>query len=108
MTLEKELALWKKLALLAVEFDRQLWTIEHKELFPCPPNKIYWTIRLGQLALKRDGNWDWYERIRWDSGKRVVNRVRKQRFETLEDAIDVAKKVFGEIPPHGKEMMDSR
>lgn len=89
---------WKDLARLAVEFTHQVWTDESEVLFPRPLNNVYWTIRFGRFALSRDGSWVYWERLSADEKKDLV---RNQRFETIEDAISVATKVFGQIPEDG-------
>jgi len=90
---------WETLARLAVEFTYERWTSEHTDLFLQPKDKRYWTVRLGRLALCRDGTWAYWERLRGDSKKEVAF-VRRQRFESLEDAITIATKVFGKTPEH--------
>jgi hypothetical protein len=89
------------IARLAVEFDCQVWREEHEDLFQKPLAGYYWTVRLGRLALCKDGTWTFFTRLRDEHGKRIIAHVRKQRFETLEEAIEIATKVFGKTPEDG-------
>lgn len=93
---------WGDFARIAVEFTHQRWTSECENLFPCPLNNNYWTVRLGRLALCRDGTWAFWDRLRsLGNDEESVNFVRNQRFETIEEAIVVATKVFGQTPEDG-------
>lgn len=103
-------ASWLRLARLAVEFTYQLWTPECEDLFPRPKGKRMWTVRLGRLALCRDGTWAYWDRLR-GNGKKELAFIRRQRFELLEDAIAIATKVFGKTPEHAifqRDLMGSQ
>lgn len=92
------------LARLAVEFSYQVWYAEHAELFPRPASGVYWTVRLGRLALQRNGTWAYHSFLGRDAEKESVDLVRAQRFETFDEAVRAATAMFKQEPEHAAEL----
>jgi hypothetical protein len=90
------------LALVAVEFDAQPY--RHEGLFDKPADGVVWTVKLGRLALCRDGTWAYWRRLRDDPSKSAEDEVRDQRFEHFEEAVRVATAALGAEPPHAQYM----
>lgn len=90
----------------AVEFTYQLWTPEQAELIPrsALSSKVYWTVRLGRLALTVDGGWAYWAQATRLGEKKFLKFIRQQRFVDFEEAVRVATEVFGQEPEHVEEM----
>ena len=92
------------LARAAVEFEYQLRLERCADLFypDDPPSRFYWTVRLGRLALRRDGSWSYHARATSDSARDAesLEFLRAQRFVRLEDAVAAATRALGGEPPH--------
>lgn len=90
-----------ELARVAVEFEYQPRLRESEKLLGGdPPSRVYWTVRLGRMALRRDGEWAYH--CRASSAETAEDRrfVQMQRFVDFEEAVRVATKVFGKEPEH--------
>jgi len=88
-------------ARIAVEFEWHLRSPESEEfLHGDPPSRVYWIVKLGRLALRRDGTWDYLGSTRhWD-----FEAIRAQRFVNFEEAVRAATSVFGVEPEHAGYM----
>jgi hypothetical protein len=90
-----------ELARIAVEFSAQPRLRDHDDLLKGdPPSRTVWTVRLGRLALRRDGKWAYHSRASSDSDDEHLRFVQMQRFVSLEEAARVATEVFGKEPEH--------
>lgn len=95
---------FEHLARLAVEFTYQAWSRDCEDIMPRPPSGIYWTVRLGLLALQTDGTWAYWTRISSMADKAVARSAAKQRFPDFASAVAAAVKVFGMEPDNVAEM----
>jgi len=92
-------------ARIAVEFEFHLRSPESEEfLRGDPPSRVYWIVKLGRLALRRDGTWDYLGSARHCRRQKDFEAIRAQRFVNFEEAVRVATSVFGAEPEHAAYM----
>jgi len=92
-------------ARIAVEFEFHLRSLESEEfLRGDPPSRVYWIVKLGRLALRRDGTWDYLGSARHCRRQKDFEAIRAQRFVNFEEAVRVATSVFGAEPEHAAYM----
>lgn len=90
-----------ELARVAVEFDHQVRLRESEAFLKGdPPSRIYWTVKLGRLALRRDGSWAYLTNAKHAENAEDRCFVQMQRFVDFEEAVRVATKFFGKEPEH--------
>lgn len=95
---------FEHLARLAVEFAYQSWSRDCEDIMPRPPSGIYWTVRLGLLALQTDSTWAYWTRVSSMADKSVARDAAKQRFPSFASAVAAAVRVFG-VEPENAEYM---
>lgn len=97
----------RALARIAVEFDHQVRLRECEALLKGdPPSRIYWTVKLGRLALRRDGQWAYLSNAKHAESDEDLRFVQMQRFVDFEEAVRVATAYFGQEPEHAIWMRD--
>ena len=93
------------LARIAVEFEYHLRDRDSEDfLHGDSPSRVYWIVKLGRIAMRRDGRWAYLEDARHCSTKRQFGKIREQRFVSFNEAVRVATSVFGAEPEHAAYM----
>lgn len=96
------------LARIAVEFEYHLRDHNSEDFLQGdPPSHVYWIVKLGRLALRRDGSWDYIGSARHCRTKKDFEAIRAQRFVDFEEAVRVATTVFSVEPEHATYMRKS-
>ena len=90
-----------EIARISLEFDYATRLRFHDCIFVGdPPSKGYWTVKLGRMALQRDGKWAYHASAGQAETESDRRQVQMQRFVTFDEAVRVATKVFGKEPEH--------
>ena len=90
-----------EIARISLEFDYATRLRFHDCIFVGdPPSKGYWTVKLGRMALQRDGKWAYHASASHAETESDRRQVQMQRFVTFDEAVRVATRVFGKEPEH--------
>lgn len=86
-----------------LEFSYQLRSSIHDGMFDGEPaSRVCWAVRLGRLAVARNGKLVMFAR----GGESKVARIllKAQRFATFDSAVSAAAQLLGGEPEHAAEM----